>query len=333
MKKLGTGRARGSEAMDAPGLHVHHTPTCGAHLALWRACLLLSLLCLCACLGEEECVLGVVGRPVALPCLHPELARAENLSVEWRRGDEVVLQSVWAGGVHEQMWGFSVATIPDDAASTGNFSLELPEADPHEDKVTFSLFVTSEENRSAPLCSVCLRVTASFSFPQLQREDSEDGLQTVFLCRSSGGYPEPAVTWLINHTEVPPEGAVRTLATALDSLLYNITSYLEVNVSKDSSVSCIIRNPSTNETLTSTNYGVSGGPTVSRASDAMWMFSTGLCVVVGAMVIAGVAYQIHLDRVSKKKKKEFQATQRGYKRRRRHDKEETEAMKSKETDV
>lgn len=36
------------------------------------------------------------------------------------------------------------------------------------------------------------------------------------------------------------------------------------------------------------------------------MFSTGLCVVVGILVLVGVIYQIHLDRMSKKKKKEFQ---------------------------
>lgn len=37
----------------------------------------------------------------------------------------------------------------------------------------------------------------------------------------------------------------------------------------------------------------------------MWIFSTALCVVVGIMVIVGVGYQIHLDRISKRKKKEF----------------------------
>lgn len=43
-----------------------------------------------------------------------------------------------------------------------------------------------------------------------------------------------------------------------------------------------------------------------RASEAMWIFSMALCVVVGVMVMAAVAYQIHLDRMSKKKKKQYQ---------------------------
>lgn len=48
---------------------------------------------------------------------------------------------------------------------------------------------------------------------------------------------------------------------------------------------------------------------VGRASEAMWIFSTGLCAVVGVMVAVGVAYQIHLDRMSKRKKREFQQQQ------------------------
>lgn len=50
---------------------------------------------------------------------------------------------------------------------------------------------------------------------------------------------------------------------------------------------------------------------VSRASEAMWIFSTALSVVVGIMVLAGVVYQIHLDRISKKKKCEYQHSNRG----------------------
>lgn len=96
-------------------------------------------------------------------------------------------------------------------------------------------------------------IAASFSFPLVQWEDTEQGEEMAFWCHSSGGFPEPAVYWLINNTEEPPEGSVKTLTTQLpDSLLYNITSYLTVNMSKDTSVSCVIENPSLNETLTST---------------------------------------------------------------------------------
>lgn len=95
---------------------------------------------------------------------------------------------------------------------------------------------------------------ASFSSPLLQRQEALSGSETAFLCHTSGGFPAPAVYWLINDTEDPPEGSVRTQAAALPgSHLYNITSQLTVNVSKDSRVSCIIENPPMNQTLTSTS--------------------------------------------------------------------------------
>nr|XP_033478723.1 ICOS ligand-like isoform X1 [Epinephelus lanceolatus] len=305
-------------------------------VALWRTGLLLSFLGFCACL-EEECVLGIVGRTVSLPCVNPQLLNFVNISIEWRRGEEVVLRSVWTENGDVEEWSINRATTPVDAALTGNFSLQLPTVDPTEDRVNYSLFVISEGNQSTELCTVCLRTAASFSFPKLQREEAEEGEETSVWCRSSGGFPEPTVYWLINNTEEPPEGSVSTLAAPVpDTQLYNITSHLTSNISKDASVSCIIKNPSMNETLASTNYGGKGSPVIGRASQGMWMFSTGLCVVVGVMVLAGVIYQIHLDRISKRKKKEYQKEHpnRGYKRRSPY-REETEAMKPerKETDV
>ncbi|XP_057697371.1 uncharacterized protein LOC130919020 isoform X2 [Corythoichthys intestinalis] len=109
-----------------------------------------------------------------------------------------------------------------------------------------------------------------------------------------------------------------------DSHLYDVTSYLTVNVT-DTNVSCVIRNDAIDQTLTSTTHAVWHGPVVTRASDALWVFSTALCVVVGVMVAVGLAYQIHLDRVSKKKKMQhMNRRNRGY--RRRQSTEETEVI-------
>nr|XP_046246719.1 ICOS ligand-like [Scatophagus argus] len=306
--------------------------------ALWRTGLLLCFLGFCACL-EEECVHGVVGRPVSLPCLYPKLLRLENFSIEWRRNDEVVVvRSVFEKKRNVEELSLKSATISADAALTGNFSLELPAVHPTEHNMNYSLFIISEKNQSAALCTVCLRIAASFSTPLLQREEAAQGGETTLFCHSSGGFPEPTVLWLINNTKEPPEGSVRTQAASLpDSHLYNITSLLTVNISKDSSVSCTIENLSMNETLTSTSYGDQTSPVVSRASEAMWIFSTALSVVVGVLVMVGVAYQIHLDRISKRKKREHQHANRGYKRRSpyKEETEETEVMKlkPKETDV
>ncbi|XP_004068439.1 ICOS ligand-like [Oryzias latipes] len=301
--------------------------------ALLRVGLLLFLLHLGTCL--EGCVLCIVGQPVALPCLYPELNPFGNFSIEWRKNDQKLLSSQWRDDGNVEICSLNYARIPDDAAQNGNFSLELPKVHPKQDKMNFSLFFSAGENESTELCTLCLRVAASFSPPELQSEETAEGNETTFLCLSGGGYPEPVVTWLISDSLKPPEGSVRTLAEPHpESQLYNVTSYLTVNISKDSSVTCIIENPSMNESLRVTRYGASSTAMVGRASEAMWIFSTVLCVVVGIMVMAGVAYQIHLDRLTKRRKKENREEQRGYKRKFQF-MEETEAMTvdKKETDV
>ncbi|MEQ2169267.1 hypothetical protein GOODEAATRI_023318, partial [Goodea atripinnis] len=92
----------------------------------------------------------------------------------------------------------------------------------------------------------------SFTTPEVKKEHTEENDESTYLCHSSGGYPEPVVYWLINNSQEPPNGSVRTQAEALpDSHLYNITSQLTVNIPKDATVSCTIKNPSMNEMLTS----------------------------------------------------------------------------------
>ncbi|XP_019936526.1 ICOS ligand-like [Paralichthys olivaceus] len=305
-------------------------------VTLCRPGLLLSFITVCSCL-DPDCVLGIVGRPVSLPCIYPNISTSVNVSIEWRRGEEVVLRSDWGEDGQWDRWSRDSAVVPADAALTGNMSLLLPTVDPKEDNTYYSLFIVSEGNQSAAVCTVCLRIAASFSPPLVHRGEAEQGEETAFSCHSTGGFPEPAVYWLINDTKKPPEGSVRTLTTSLpDSHLYNITSHLTVNISKDSRVSCMIENLSMNQNLTSTSYGVKSRPLNRRASEAMWIFSTALCVVVGIMVIVGVGYQIHLDRINKRKKKAFRKHQlsRVYDREHQNE-EETEDMKpvSKETDV
>ncbi|XP_017278882.1 ICOS ligand [Kryptolebias marmoratus] len=302
-------------------------------LALWCcAGLLLSSVFLCAGV-ERECVPGTVGQPVVLPCLFKEGLPVVNFSIEWRKDDKVVLRSMWDQYGNVESWRSNGTTIPADATRTKNFSLKLSAVDPREDRMNYSLFLTSGENQSSLLCTVCLRVAASFSVPLLERKDTAES-QTTFLCHSTGGYPQPAVYWLINETQMPPEGSVRT-QTALtpDSHLYNVTSNLTIPFSKDVNVSCIIENPSMNETLEK-KHMPAAGPVTGRASEAMWIFSTALCVVVGLMVFAGVIYQIHLDKISKRRKEEHEDSLRGNKRRWQVFEEEESMMSDpKETEV
>lgn len=107
--------------------------------------------------ADGECVLGIVGRPVSLPCFSHELLNSVNVSIEWRRGDEVVLSSVWNQDGSVETWSVNSSAVPADAPLTGNLSLKLPAVRPVEDKIFYSLFMVSGENRSTRLCTACLR--------------------------------------------------------------------------------------------------------------------------------------------------------------------------------
>ncbi|XP_054644658.1 ICOS ligand-like [Dunckerocampus dactyliophorus] len=303
---------------------------------LWPTGLLLSFFTICTTL-DAECVLGVVGQPLSLPCFYPDAVTFDSASVEWWRNDEVVLRSTWIGEGHEEYEVRDSVTMSADARTTGNFNLELSMVDPQEDNTSYSLLFTSPGSPSVQVCTLCLRVAAPFSPPVLHWEaPGEEDDESVFLCHSAGGFPEPAVHWLVDGgAPVAPGGSVRTLVGLLPgSRLYNVTSYLTINIS-DANVSCIIENPPMNETLTSTTHAVWSGPVVSRATEAMWMFSTALCVVVGIMVAVGLGYQIHLDRLSKKKKMEHLRRSSREHNRTRQETEETVmmSMQSWETNV
>uniref|UniRef100_A0A3B3IA54 Ig-like domain-containing protein n=1 Tax=Oryzias latipes TaxID=8090 RepID=A0A3B3IA54_ORYLA len=137
-----------------------------------------------------------------------------------------LLSSQWRDDGNVEICSLNYARIPDDAAQNGNFSLELPKVHPKQDKMNFSLFHPPRVGLAHLLLGF------------VRPEETAEGNETTFLCLSGGGYPEPVVTWLISDSLKPPEGS-----------LYNVTSYLTVNISKDSSVTCIIENPSMNESL------------------------------------------------------------------------------------
>lgn len=105
---------------------------------------------------EEECVLGVVGRPVSLPCFYPDLLTSVNYSIVWRTDEEVVLRARFQRNKSVEELGANSASISEDAPLTGNFSLTLPAVESKAPKVTYRLFTL--ENQSAALCTVCLRV-------------------------------------------------------------------------------------------------------------------------------------------------------------------------------
>lgn len=116
---------------------------------------------------------------MSLPCVLPELVNSENVTIEWMRGSELVLRSVWKPDGSVETWSNNRVTVPSDAPLTGNVSLNLPAVRPVEDQISYSLFMVLGKNQSARLCTTCLR-TAGKS-PRIQEEEEEGYLEVQSL--------------------------------------------------------------------------------------------------------------------------------------------------------
>lgn len=158
-------------------LRVLYVPRwCRQTVALWRTGLLLSFLHICSSQGkiplyliilhiwtrlfstEEECVLGVVGRPVSLPCFYPPLLNYENFTIEWRRDDKVILRSAFENNQMKSSLSADRSALSLNATVSGDFSLEMPTVDLAEQKMNYGLFIVSDGNQNDALCRVCLRI-------------------------------------------------------------------------------------------------------------------------------------------------------------------------------
>ncbi|XP_062412341.1 ICOS ligand-like [Sardina pilchardus] len=254
---------------------------------------------------EDECSVGVIGESAILPCVYngtQSLLRA-NISARWRSETEEMLRGMWTQGEAELVNVSSVESSRVRMSSlcpqTGDFSMTLTDLVPMDAK-TYSLHISFDgEETSSVLCTVCLKVGAHFSFPSIQRGEADVERQTQFVCHSRGGYPQPALHWFINSTDQPPAGSVRTYAQPLqDSELYNITSVLTVSIAAHLPVTCTVENRILNETFSTINWPEEeqASPVVARASEAMWVFSTVVIIIVGLLVAVGVLFQVKWDR-------------------------------------
>ncbi|CAM4626001.1 unnamed protein product [Leuciscus chuanchicus] len=259
-----------------------------------------------ASVQADECIVGVIGERVLLPCVYngvKNVTSFHSFSSEWRRGMEIIHTAIWIEGqVDNQNASHSVrTTVSSLAPKTGDFSMELHDihlSDTH----NYSFHLKPHGEKSSSLCTVCLTVAGHFSHPTLLRRNGVDGGETRLFCNSRGGFPAPSVFWLVNHTQSPPETLVTTYINVLpQSELYNITSVLSINISADTAVTCVIENNLLNETLTATSIGVRSSTSVVRLSEHMWAFSAALCVVVFFLVAASLGFQKKWDRDRKRK--------------------------------
>ncbi|KAJ8253167.1 hypothetical protein GJAV_G00209850 [Gymnothorax javanicus] len=272
-------------------------------LLIWTTGLLFSMTSL-----GGACILGIFGKSAVLPCFYGRTFDLDsgNVSIEWRTGSEPVHVSVLgkAGETVEFLSQGDRMRLIMDTIQDGDVSLLISDITVR-DAQSYDCYLTQPGVQSSThLCTVCLSTAAHFTQPVVQRADEakEEGEEAHFICHSRGGFPEPTVHWLSGDRERPLVGTVRTYSSLLPhSELYNITSVLSVNITRDMKVSCAVENHLLNETLTSSSFEVQASPAVARASEALWMYSTALCVIVGILVVSAVVYQVKQDYDRKRK--------------------------------
>ncbi|KAG5275993.1 hypothetical protein AALO_G00126760 [Alosa alosa] len=269
----------------------------------WFAVLLLGLVKQSSS-EEDECSVGVIGESAILPCIYngTQSLLSANISAWWRSETEEMLRAMWRQGeeiLNVSLLESSRVLMPSLCPQTGDFSMTLTGIVPMDAK-TYSLHISfDDEETSSVLCTVCLKVGAHFSFPVIQRGETNVEHQTQFVCHSRGGYPQAALHWLINSTDQPPSGSVKAYAQPLqDSELYNITSVMTVSNAKHIPVTCTVENRILNETFSTIYWPEEKqfSPVVARASEAMLVFSTVVIIIVSLLVAMGIVFQVKWDR-------------------------------------
>ncbi|XP_051986477.1 uncharacterized protein LOC127646698 [Xyrauchen texanus] len=152
---------------------------------IWFSALLLSVTSLVS-LQVDECIEGVIGEDVILPCVYNGVKNVTSLHIssEWRRGMEVIHTSVWTDGqVEMQNVSHSIrTTVSSLAPKTGDFSMEFHDihlSDAH--NYSFHLKLDGQDS-SPPICTICLNVVGVSSSAEVGRLSEAMWMFSMALC-------------------------------------------------------------------------------------------------------------------------------------------------------
>ncbi|XP_066522501.1 uncharacterized protein [Hoplias malabaricus] len=149
----------------------------------WLRLLVLSFLCFCTD-QADSCAVGVLGESVSLPCLYngPENLTSVNISLEWRKGPDVVYKAVWTEQ-HEHRISINVSAgiTMSSLAQTGNFTMVLSNIS-FSDAQNYSLHLyIPGHGASALICTICLTVAAGAESTPV-RETAFIWILSIILC-------------------------------------------------------------------------------------------------------------------------------------------------------
>ncbi|XP_051005863.1 T-lymphocyte activation antigen CD80 [Acomys russatus] len=174
-----------------------------------------------------------VKEKVSLPCGYNfSVEELAILRIYWQKDNEMVLSVI--SGEREVWPKYKNRTLCD---ITNNFSLTILGLLPS-DRGIYECVV--QKNEGTYVLKHCnsreLSIRADFPDPNITQFGNPSADIKTIMCETSGGFPEPRLSWLENGREL--SGINTTVFQDPDSELYTISSKLEFNTTKNHSIMC-----------------------------------------------------------------------------------------------
>ncbi|XP_012587067.1 PREDICTED: T-lymphocyte activation antigen CD80 [Condylura cristata] len=225
---------------------------------------------------------------VVLPCnfniSSEELARVR---IYWQKGDAVVM-TLMAG--KEKWW-------PEYENRTfflaNNLSIVILALRPS-DNGTYTCVVQKQDKTSFKLVHlnlVMLFVRADFSVPNITDLGSPSPMIRRISCSTSGGFPEPHLSWLENGEEL--KATNKTLSQDPDTELYTIRSELEFNVTTNHSFVCLVKY---GNLTVSKNFNWQKNESDRLRSSVKWVYALTMCPVLIILYVLYRSYRTQRER-------------------------------------
>ncbi|XP_073330019.1 CD276 antigen-like [Pagrus major] len=226
---------------------------------------------------------ATVGGSVLIPCSLP----GYPLSLRWfywQEGEQHFFH--WKDGkiISIQNNEYENRTqVFNSGFGSGNISIRLDNISPEDDQKTFFALVKLDSKPPQQHCRSTLQVSAPYQDLVLTVNDTANSA----TCTAWGGYPEAEVSWTglhrSNDEQLDLQGAETSLQQDPTEKTFSFTS--SVNVTGLKSVTCVVYNPHSHETITKTTK-------IDAAAESAHSGGFGISVAITLPVLAIIGISV-----------------------------------------
>nr|XP_046260571.1 CD276 antigen homolog isoform X2 [Scatophagus argus] len=223
----------------------------------------------------------------------------KNLRFYWQDDRQLVLYSFNEGKEMpehvDQLYGDRVTAFRQDM-TTGNMSVLLKNPTLRDDQRVFKVFAavfhTGTPRRyihdHEQICEITLHVGVPYRNVSVALNEEREAA----VCTAQGGFPEPLVTWKLQHLasdfqrSVDVKDVHTTAVQNHQDHLYSCRSTMNVTKGQDQAVTCFVHNPTLNET-SAVRYTLNNG-----AAERSFPFWAGGLMNIALLVFVYVTFSL-----------------------------------------